>query len=119
MVFQNCVACGKKSEGLVKLLPHFESSREYEYIHKKCLLFYKSDWNHRLAVNKKLFYKEYLQHCSICGKRNYKQVVRCSQRYNQNVQFVKVYVKRAFTLIVQTTLQYLRLKRMATALLSY
>ncbi|CAD8158297.1 unnamed protein product [Paramecium octaurelia] len=79
MVFQNCVACGRKSEGLVKLLPHFKSSRDYEYIHKKCLLFYKSDWNNRLAVNEKLFYKEYLQHCSICGKKNYKQVIHCSQ----------------------------------------
>ncbi|CAD8158953.1 unnamed protein product [Paramecium pentaurelia] len=78
MVFQYCVACGRKSEGLVKLLPHFKSSKEYEYIHKKCLLFYKSKWNHRLAVNKKLFYKDYLKHCSICGKKNYKQVVHCS-----------------------------------------
>ncbi|CAD8074474.1 unnamed protein product [Paramecium sonneborni] len=78
MVFQNCVACGRKSEGLVKLLPHFKSSREYEYIHKKCLLFYKSDWNHRLAINEKLFYKEYQKHCSICGKKNQKQIVHCS-----------------------------------------
>ncbi|CAD8145366.1 unnamed protein product [Paramecium octaurelia] len=78
MVFKNCVVCGRKSEGLLKLLPHFKSSKEYEYIHKKCLLFYKSDWNHRLAVNEKLFYKDYLRHCSICGKKNYKQVVHCS-----------------------------------------
>ncbi|CAD8082849.1 unnamed protein product [Paramecium sonneborni] len=78
MAYENCVVCGKRQEGLYKLLPHFRSRQPNKYIHKMCLMLFSSDWNRRVAVNEKLYYSDYRRHCGICGKRNKPQVIRCA-----------------------------------------
>ncbi|CAD8189496.1 unnamed protein product [Paramecium octaurelia] len=75
---ENCVVCGKRQDGLYELLPHFRSRQSCRYIHKMCLLLFSSDWNHRVAVNERLYYNEYRKECSVCGRRSKQQVVRCA-----------------------------------------
>ncbi|CAD8085283.1 unnamed protein product [Paramecium sonneborni] len=78
MGYENCVVCGKRQEGLYKLLPHFRSRQENKYIHKMCLMLFSSDWNRKVAVNERLYYNDYRRHCGICSKRNKSQVIRCA-----------------------------------------
>ncbi|CAD8076835.1 unnamed protein product [Paramecium primaurelia] len=84
MAYENCVVCGKKQDGLQKLLPDFRSRQHNKYIHKMCLLLFRSDWNHRVAVNEGLYYSDYRRHCSICNKRSKQQVVRCAHSSCRN-----------------------------------
>ncbi|CAK63626.1 unnamed protein product (macronuclear) [Paramecium tetraurelia] len=84
MAYENCVVCGKRQDGLYKLVPHFRSSHPSKYIHKMCLLLFRSDWNHRVAANEELYYNDYRRHCSICDKRSKQQVVRCAHSSCRN-----------------------------------